>query len=262
VLFGGDQLGQLAVRRRSGEPLAPTEERLMDGLALQAGLALRNERLQHELRQRLDELQASRQRLVAVQDEERRRLERDLHDGAQQDLVALRMKLGLAGALARAENSEVAPVLDELQGDLGEALDSLRALARGVYPPLLEAEGLRPALAARARPLPFTVDIRCDSRRYPRELEGAVYFCCSEALQNVVKHAAAARVTIRIWTEPGSLRFEVKDDGRGAGRSELSKGSGLQHIRDRLEALGGCLELDPAPGAGISVRGCLPWSGR
>jgi len=260
VLYAGEELGRLAVRRHPGEQLGPTDERLMDRLALQAGLVLRNERLQHEVGERLDELQASRQRLVVVQDEERRRLERDLHDGAQQDLVALRMKLGLARALAHTENSQVAPVLDELQADLGEALDSLRALARGVYPPLLEAEGLRPALAARARPLPFTVDIQCGNRRYPREVEGALYFCCSEALQNVAKHAAATRVAIRVWNEAGSLLFEVKDDGRGASPSLLSKGSGLQHIRDRLDALGGCLDLDTAAGVGVSVRGRLPLS--
>ncbi len=258
ILHAGEELGFLTVRRKATEPLSPTEERLMDGLALQAGIALKNRRLQDELRERLQELDASRQRLVLLQDEERRRLERDLHDGAQQDLVALRMKLGLAGALAREQKSSLGPALDEMQRDLGTALDSLRSLARGVYPPLLEAEGLRPALAARARPLPFAVELHCDDRRYPREIEGAVYFCCTEALQNVAKHAFATRAGIRIWREQRTLWFEVNDDGRGAGRLQLNEGSGVRHIRDRLEALGGRLELESVAGAGTTVRGCLP----
>jgi signal transduction histidine kinase len=258
VLDGEGELGLLAVRRLRAERLTPTEERLMDNLAVEAGLVLKNRRLQRELRARLDELEASRQRLVFVQDEERRRLERDLHDGAQQDLVALRMKLGLAGALARQQKSSLAPALDEMQRDLGQALDALRSLARGVYPPLLEAEGLRPALSARARPLPFSIELDCDDRRYPREIEGAVYFCCSEALQNVVKHAKATRVWIQVGRDDRALYFEVRDDGRGSSRSRLTKGTGLRHIRDRLEALGGSLEVVAVAGTGTTVRGWLP----
>ncbi len=258
VDHGGEVLGRLEVYRRSGEELTPTEERLMDGLATQAGLVLYNGRLQLELSGRVDELQASRQRLVEVQDGERRRLERDIHDGAQQDLVALRLKLGATSARARRGAPELVSELDELQRDLGSALDSLRALARGVYPPLLEAEGLHSALSARARPLPFAVAIKADRRRYPAEIEGAVYFCCAEALQNVAKHAAASRAEISIWQDAAGLHFEVTDNGIGMADPECDAGTGLRHIRDRVEALGGALLLVSSPGAGLVVRGTLP----
>jgi signal transduction histidine kinase len=193
VQHAGANLGRLTVVRRSGEALSPTEERLMDGLASQAGLVLHSAGLQDELRRRMIELRQSRHRLVAAQDEARRRIERDLHDGAQQNLVSLRMKLGLAASLARDKSGSLEPLLQEMQSELGDALDSLRNLARGVYPPLLEAEGLRAALRARARQVPISIDVQCGSERYPRELEGAVYFCCSEALQNLSKHSGAVR---------------------------------------------------------------------
>lgn len=259
VIHGGEELGRLAVRRLSGARLGPTEERLMAGLAAQAGLAFKNEGLQQELRQRLAELQMSRQRLVAVQDDERRRIERDLHDGAQQDLVALRIKLGLASAMARNDGSAgLQPVLDELQRDAGTALDSLRELSRGVYPALLEAEGLRAALAARARSIGFAIELRCQDGRFPRNIEGALYFCISEALQNVVKHAEATRVSVHVWATAGSLHFEVKDDGRGASGVQMSGGRGIRNMRDRIEALGGRLEVSSVGGEGFGVNGDVP----
>lgn len=254
----GDFLGRLAVFRISGEPLTPTEERLMDRLGHQAGLVLRNAGLQDELRQRLEELRASRQRLVRVQDDERRRLERDLHDGAQQHLISLRMKLGLASAAARRKPEEVDALVQEMQEEVGEALDSLRSLASGVYPPLLEAEGLRAGLSARARQASLPVDIRCGPARYPRELEGAAYFCCSEALQNMEKHAEATRGSIHVWREGARLFVEVKDDGRGFAPNATRLGSGLHNIRDRVDALGGSVEVVSKPGAGTVVKGWLP----
>jgi signal transduction histidine kinase len=258
VQHSGNRLGRLAVARRSGQALSPTEERLMDGLALQAGLVLHNVGLQEELRRRLVELRQSRHRLVAAQDEARRRLERDLHDGAQQQLISLRMKLGLASTMARRKPAELEPLLEEMQGELGEALDSLRNLARGVYPPLLEAEGLRAALRARARQVPLAVDVNCGDERYPREMEGAVYFCCSEALQNVAKHSRARSGSVRVWREDGQLRFEVRDDGRGLKAAASKPGGGLQNLRDRLDVLGGGIEVSSTPGAGVSVIGWLP----
>jgi signal transduction histidine kinase len=258
VEHSGTCLGRLAVLRHSGQPLMPTEERLMDGLALQAGLVLHNAGLQEELRRRLEELRDSRHRLVAAQDEARRRLERDLHDGAQQNLISLRMKLGLAAGMAREKPEALEIHLQEMQGELGEALDSLRTLARGVYPPLLEAEGLRAALRARARQAPLPVEVNCGEDRYPRELEGAVFFCCSEALQNVAKHARAARGSVRVWREEGRLCFEVRDDGRGLDAAASRPGGGLQYLRDRLDVLGGGMEVSSAPGAGVSVTGWLP----
>ncbi len=260
VQHSGNRLGRLAVLRRSGHALSPTEERLMDGLAVQAGLVLHNAGLQEELHRRLEELRESRHRLVAAQDEARRRLERDLHDGAQQQLISLRMKLGLATTIAGRKPGELEPLLQEMQTELGEALDSLRTLARGVYPPLLEAEGLRAALRARARQVPIAVDVSCGDERYPRELEGAVYFCCSEALQNVAKHSRATRGSIRVWRQDGRLWFEVMDDGRGLDTAAPKAAGGLQNIRDRLDVLGGGVEVRSAPGAGTSLTGWLPFT--
>jgi signal transduction histidine kinase len=256
----GANLGRLTVARRSGEPLSPTEERLMDGLASQAGLVLHSAGLQDELSRRMIELRQSRHRLVTAQDEARRRLERDLHDGAQQNLVSLRMKLGLAASLARNKPGSLEPLLQEMQSELGDALDSLRNLARGVYPPLLEAEGLKAALRARARQVPISIDVQSGPERYPRELEGAVYFCCSEALQNLSKHSRATRGSVRVWCENGRLSFEVRDNGRGLDAARVKLGGGLQNIRDRLDALGGVADVSSAPGSGARVAGWVPLS--
>jgi signal transduction histidine kinase len=256
----GANLGRLAVARRSGEALSPTEERLMDGLASQAGLVLHSAGLQDELSRRMLELRQSRHRLVTAQDEARRRLERDLHDGAQQNLVSLRMKLGLAASVAREKPDSLEPLLQEMQSELGDALDSLRNLARGVYPPLLEAEGLKAALRARARQVPIGIDVQCGSERYPRELEGAVYFCCSEALQNLTKHSRATRGSVRVWCEGGRLCFEVRDNGRGLDAVRAKSGGGLQNIRDRLDVLGGVADVSSTPGVGARVAGWVPLS--
>lgn len=256
----GADLGRLTVVRRSGEALSPTEERLMDGLASQAGLVLHSAGLQDELSRRMVELRQSRHRLVAAQDEARRRLERDLHDGAQQNLVSLRMKLGLAASVAREKPDSLEPLLQEMQSELGDALDSLRNLARGVYPPLLEAEGLKAALRARARQVPISIDVQCGPERYPRELEGAVYFCCSEALQNLTKHSRATKGSLRVWCEDGRLCFEVGDNGRGLDPTRAKSGGGLQNIRDRLDVLGGVVDVSSAPGSGARVAGWVPLS--
>jgi signal transduction histidine kinase len=256
----GANLGRLTVVRKSGEALSPTEERLMDGLASQAGLVLHSAGLQDELGRRMIELRQSRHRLVAAQDEARRRLERDLHDGAQQNLVSLRMKLGLAASLARDKPGSLEPLLQEMQSELGDALDSLRNLARGVYPPLLEAEGLKAALRARARQVPISIDVQCGPERYPRELEGAVYFCCSEALQNLSKHSRATRGSVRVWCEDGRLCFEVRDNGRGLDAARARSGGGLQNIRDRLDVLGGVVDVSSTPGVGARVGGWVPLS--
>src|SRR5579864_598895 len=260
VQHGGQLLGLLAVKRKSGHLLTATEERLMDGLASQASLVLRNARLQDELKSQLIELHESRRRLVSAQDEARRRLERDLHDGAQQNLVSLRMKLGLAATVARERPGSLEPLLAEMQSELGDALDSLRSLARGVYPPLLEAEGLKAAVRARARQVPISIDVQCAPERYPRELEGAVYFCCSEALQNLTKHSRATRGSVRVWPEDGRLCFEVRDNGRGLDPASARSAGGLQNIRDRLDVLGGVVDVSSAPGAGARVAGWVPLS--
>ena len=260
VRHHGRLLGALSLTRRDGDTLTPTEQRLVDGLALQAGLLLRNFSLASELRGRLDDLKASRLRLIAAQDEERRRLERDLHDGAQQHLVALRVKLGLLAERARELAPGLEPDVQELNADSQAALENLRDLARGVYPPLLESQGLGPALAAQVRRLSVPVSVVADSSRYARDVEGAVYFCCSEALQNLAKHAEANAGAVVLERSNGRLRFEVRDDGRGF-ELDGRAGSGLQNMRDRVEALGGSLEVRSDTGAGTTVEGWLPVGG-
>src|SRR4029077_17724068 len=262
VSHGGEPLGVAAVDKKRGETMNTVEQKLVSDLAAQAGLVLKNAGLNRELLARLDDLRASRQRLVTAQDEERRRIERNLHDGAQQNLVALKMKVGLAEKLAEPE-SKTRPILAQLKHDADEAIDNLRELARGIYPPLLASDGLGPALQAHARRLtvPVELDVR-DVPRQPREVEGAVYFCCLEALQNVAKYAEASHVGVRVWTEDSNLAFAVEDDGRGFDPATVARSSGLQNMRDRLEALGGSLLLRSAPGSGTTVEGRLPLHGQ
>jgi signal transduction histidine kinase len=228
-------------------------------LASQAGLVLRNVALTSELLARLEELKASRQRLVAAQDEERRRLERNLHDGAQQHLVALKTRMSLAKKLIERDGTKAAELLTNLEADASEALETLRDLARGIYPPLLADQGLAVSLEAHARKVQVPVDVEAHNvRRYPQETEAAVYFCCLEALQNVAKYAEASYVTVTLEESDSRLRFSVTDDGRGFDPATTAKGSGSQNMADRLEALGGSVTIDSGPGRGTTVRGELP----
>jgi signal transduction histidine kinase len=258
VSHGGELLGALAVDKKRGESMNTVEQKLVTDLAGQAGLVLKNVGLNQELLARLEDLRASRQRLVTAQDEERRRLERDLHDGAQQHLVALKIKLGLAEAVAQPE-TKVRALITQLKQDADDALDTVRELARGIYPPLLASDGLEAALRAQIRRSTVPVDLQLDDvPRQPREVEGAVYFCCLEALQNVAKYAAAKRVNLRVWTENAKLAFRVEDDGKGFDSGTVPHGSGLQNMRDRLEALGGSLEVRSVPGQGTTIEGRVP----
>src|SRR5207244_1981555 len=177
----------------------PVETKLLDDLARQAGLVLRTAGLTESLKARLVDLRESRQRLVAAQDDERRRLERNLHDGAQQNLVAIKVKLGLAEMLADKDVGKSRALLSELRSDADDALETLRSLARGIYPPLLADRGLKAALESQARKAILPVAVEADGLgRYPQEIEAAVYFCCLEALQNVQKYADAANAVIRL----------------------------------------------------------------
>ena len=204
----------------------------------------------------LEDLRASRQRLVAAQDEERRRLERNLHDGAQQQLVALSVGLGLARRTASQDPATTDQMLERLQGDVGDALENLRDLARGVIAPLLEHEGLAAAIGAQARRSTLPVRVESDGiGRYPQEVETAVYFCTLEALQNAAKYAQPQEVVVRLREEGGELIFTVRDDGRGFDQSKTKLGSGLQNMSDRLEALGGDLSVRSVPGGGTTVEG-------
>lgn len=249
----GEQLGALLVWR--AEPFNQTEERLMDDLAAQAGHLLRKRGLTAELRRRLEDLRASRQRLVTSQDEERRRIERDLHDGAQQQLIAIGARLGIAEG--RAVDDEQARLFAELKAEVASALDDLRSLGRGLYPPLLESQGLKAALTALARRASLKVELKVDQRRFEREVEGAVYFCVSEALQNAGRHSGASRVLIEVMGLGDRLDFTVRDDGHGF-TAGGEAGAGIQNMVDRMEALGGQLQVSTGP-EGTEVSGWSPF---
>jgi signal transduction histidine kinase len=252
-------LGALTVRKPPNDPLTAAEDRLVDDVAAQAGLVLRNVRLTEELRANLEELRASRQRLVTAQDGERRRIERNIHDGAQQQLVALAVQTRMAEALAGKDPDREREVLRGLQQGLQDALDDLRDLARGIYPPLLADQGLGAAVEAQARRSTVPVAMEAEGvERYPQEAEAAVYFCVLEALQNVAKYAEATRATVRLRGGADELRFEVEDDGRGFDPAATGYGTGVQGMIDRLAALGGELRVVSEPGSGTTVVGSLP----
>ena len=250
----GEMLGALSVSMPANDPINPSKERLVRDLASQAGLVLRNVRL-------IEELRASRQRLVAAQDEARRRLERNIHDGAQQQLVALTVKLRLLEQIADRDPAKAAEIATQLQEEATAALDDLRDLARGIYPPLLADKGLPAALEAQARksPVPVSVDAG-DLGRFSEDVEAAVYFSCLEALQNVTKYAEASQATISLARSNGRLSFAVTDDGVGFDPTSATHGSGLQGIADRLDALGGTFEIVSTVGEGTAVNGSVPVS--
>jgi signal transduction histidine kinase len=248
----GELLGALAVDMPANDPMNPSKERLVRDLASQAGLVLRNVRL-------IEELRASRQRLVTAQDEERRKLERNIHDGAQQRLVALTVKLRLLEQLAEKDPPKARAMAAQIQTDATEALDDLRDLARGIYPPLLADKGLPAALSAQARKSAVPVDIDAEGiDRYPQDVEAAIYFCCLEALQNVGKYAGASRVSIALARRDGVLSFSVTDDGVGFDPAATHHGTGLQGIADRLDALGGTVVITSVAGSGTTVSGTVP----
>ncbi|MFC0681749.1 GAF domain-containing sensor histidine kinase [Lysobacter korlensis] len=260
LVSGGALLGLLAC---GGAAHAVTREEaeLLTVVARESALALRNLRLEEELRQRLEqierqaaELHDSRQRLVAVQDEERRRIERDLHDGAQQRLVSLAARLRRAAETGGRRDTALTELADEAE----EAVFALQELARGIYPSLLADRGLVPALSAQAARLP--ADIRVEAgygvrgRRFDRAVETALYFVALEALTNAVKHAPGARIGVSLAEDAGGVTLEVRDDGPGMSAAGTRSGTGLQNMRDRIEALGGILTVGDLPGGGTRVR--------
>jgi signal transduction histidine kinase len=265
----GELLGLIVVQRApDADQFTDDEESMLAELARQVGLALHNVELDsalqeslEELKLQAEELRASRARVVAAGDAERRRIERDLHDGAQQHLVALAVTVRLARQLADRDPEQAKTVLDQLGTDLQETVQEVRNLAHGIYPPVLMDQGLSSALeAAAARaPIATTVDAT-DIGRWSQELEAAVYFCCMEALQNAGKHAGnGAQVTIRLREAEGKLLFEVADDGPGFDlRSRAAKGHGFVNMSDRIGAIGGTLTVDSAPGHGTRIAGSVP----
>jgi signal transduction histidine kinase len=245
----GELLGALSVTMPPSDPMNPSKERLVRDLASQAGLVLRNVRL-------VEELRASQRRLVTAQDQERRRLERNIHDGAQQQLVALSVKTRLVRDLTPRDPGKAAEMLTQIDAEIQKTLEDLRDLARGIYPPLLVDKGLGAALDAQARRSLVPTTVKADTiGRYPPELEAAVYFSCLEALQNVAKYAHASSATVTLTQSNGHLTFEVADDGSGFDPEAVRSGTGLQGIADRLSALHGELTIRSQPGAGTLVRG-------
>jgi signal transduction histidine kinase len=259
VRYQGEVLGALSVSKRPGESLTPTEDRLLADLAGQVGLVLKNAGLREQLLARLEEIRASRLRLVAAQDSERRRIERNIHDGAQQQLVALAIKLSITESMIGTDTDGERELLAELRQDAAGAAEDLRDLARGIYPPLLASQGLAAALEAQARKAPVPTTVSADGvGRYPQEMEAAVYFCVLEALQNVAKYAGATRAEVKLTASGHDLRFEVTDDGAGFDSDSRGYGTGLQGMADRLHAQGGSLDVRSATGAGTTITGRLP----
>ncbi len=260
----GELLGLIVVRRPVGAPLfTEDDERPLVELARQLGLALHNVRLDSalqaslaELAQRNEQLQASRLRIVQASDESRRAIERNLHDGAQQHLVALAVKLGLAAQIAEDGDSDtVVTLMSDLRADVQTTITELRELAHGIYPPLLRDRGLGEALRAAASRSPLSCSVQVETTdRFPEQVEAAVYFCCLEAMQNAGKHAGeGATLTVRIARSGESLCVEVSDDGVGFDASAAENGHGFVNMRDRLGAIGAPLEVVSRPGAGTRI---------
>lgn len=256
VVHDGEVVGAIDVTKPRESPLSPAEMSLVSDLAGSAGLVLGYQHLNDSLTRRAHELQESRRRLVGAQDQERRRLERDLHDGAQQLLVALKVKIGLASRLAAANGAvELQDLLDALGDEAQAALDEVRALAKGIYPPILESDGLAAAVHSLASGAPVDLELDVDSvRRYPPEIEAAVYFDVSEAVTNAVKHAEAP-ITVALSESDGVLRFVVGDSGPGFNPGMANGGTGLGSMADRLDALGGRLRIESHPGSATEVLG-------
>jgi signal transduction histidine kinase len=212
-----------------------------------------------DLRRQASELRASRARIVAAADAERRRIERDLHDGAQQHLTSLSVRLLMAAKLA-GQDPELASLLEQLGAEVRDTARELRDLAHGIYPPLLRANGLADALFAASSHATLPTRVQAGSvGRYPADVEAAVYFCCLEAMQNACKHAGErASIRLRVREEAGTLTFEVTDDGAGFDAAGRGFGAGLLNMADRLGAFGGCLRVDSAPGRGTRVTGTVP----
>jgi signal transduction histidine kinase len=251
VRHGGDLLGAITVGMPPQEPMTPATERLLVDLSAQAGLVLRNVAL-------VEELQRSRQRLVTSQDEARRRLERDLHDGAQQRLVTLSMDLRMARAHAGASgDAELTTRLDAADQELARSLAELRELARGIHPAILTQNGLGGALRSLAERSGVPVELRSlPEGRYSPEVEATAYFIVSEALANVAKHAKASHAWVAVEDGGGLLAIEVRDDGVGG--AAMNGGSGLRGLADRVEAIGGRIEVRSEPGAGSIVHAEIP----
>jgi signal transduction histidine kinase len=269
ITHSGHLLGLIvAVRPAAGDAFKEEEDRILTELARQLGLALHNVQLDSalqstldEVRRQAEELRASRARIVAASDAARRQIERNLHDGAQQHLVALAVNLRLARQIAESDMDVAKEMLEQLGHDLQDAVQELRNLAHGIYPPLLVDRGLPEALSAAGGRAALPTTVEADGvGRYPPEVEAAVYFCCLEAMQNAGKHAGdGATITVRVWEDAGALLFEVADDGAGFDPSKReTPGAGFVNMGDRVGAIGGTFGVQSAPGRGTRVSGRVP----
>ncbi len=260
VLHDGELLGGISLTKEEGETVTAAESALLDDLAAGLGLALRNTRLTAELRRQIAELEASRERVLAAADAARRDLENTLDSGPQQQLVALKVKLG--PTRKRAEQlgaTKTAALLTQLEQQAGEAIAAVREFAGGIYPPLLGAEGLTVAIGQQARASAIPVSVHGEGvTRYSRELEAAVYFSVLEGLQNAAKYADATSVTVTLANRDDALTFEVSDDGNGFDAGTVARGAGLTGIADRLDTVGGTIDIHSTPGLGTRIIGKVP----
>jgi signal transduction histidine kinase len=267
ISHGGELLGLIVVERQAdADAFSEEDDRVLAELARQAGLAFHNVRLDaalqttlDELRKQADELRESRARVVATGDAERRRVERDLHDGAQQHLVALAVNLRLARDILADDPAAGAEMLAQMAEDVQVTIRELRELAHGIYPPLLADAGLPEALRAAAARCAIPVSVSTDGiGRYSQGVETAVYFCCLEALQNAAKHAPQANAQVRVWAESGGLLFSVSDNGPGFDPGKARAGHGFANMADRLGAIGGTVRWESQPGHGSTISGTIP----
>lgn len=270
VGYRGEPIGEIEVEKPPGETITPAERALLEDLAAQAGLAMHNVRLTEDLAARAgqlaeqsDQLRRSRERLVTARDVQRRRLERDIREGPQQRLLAIGGRLREATGVAERDPARTAEILDELTEQANSTLEGLRDLARGIFPPLLADRGIVPALQAHARKVGANATIDATAgfadERFDPDTEATVYFCCLQAIQNVVRHAANARAIVTLERDAGgAVVFSVRDAGPGFDLERFPRGMGLQIMQDRIDALEGDLEVVSSPGAGTTLTGRVP----
>jgi signal transduction histidine kinase len=264
IVFEGDILGEISILTTTAEGPSPKERELIGGLSDQIALSIRNASLAHDIESQLEEIasktkeiRATRRRTVEAQDSERRVLERNIHDGVQQYLVAMAVRLSLAR-----RSKDANKTVESLKGAARlarEALDRLEELTSGVSSQVLLEEGLEHALAKAAEASPLQVEVVAEGvGRLPEEAEVAVYFSCLEALQNAIKHSGASKVTITLVLGPGELRFTVSDDGKGFDPDKVQRGVGLRNLSDRLSGLEGAFEISTGRRVGTTIIGKVP----